>query len=82
MTGTEKQLIDILNNVCRKPGISPDEPLFSSGLLDSFSMLTFLNIVEERFRITVFDDSFDVMKFDSINKIFHFLNQSKNIIHE
>jgi len=82
MTSTEKQLIDILNNICKTPDISPDDPLFSTGLLDSFSMLTFLNLVEERFRITVFDDSFDVMKFDSLNKIFYFLNQSNNIINE
>jgi acyl carrier protein len=82
MTSTERQLIDILNNISRKPDISPDDPLFSSGLLDSFSMLTFLNLVEERFRITIFHDSFDVMDFNTIKMIASSLNKSHNIGNE
>lgn len=79
MTSTERHLIDILNNIFKKPDISPDDPLFSSGLLDSFTMLTFLNLVEERFRITIFNDSFDVMDFDTIKMIASSLNRSNNI---
>jgi acyl carrier protein len=48
---------------------TPDEPLFSSGLLDSFTLTDFVSGLEEEFGITVPDSDLSARKFDSIGKV-------------
>jgi acyl carrier protein len=53
----EKELLTFLRMELRLPRgrCRPDEPLFSSGLLDSFAMVALLAHAEERFGVSLLD---------------------------
>ncbi|MCK5237094.1 MAG: acyl carrier protein [Deltaproteobacteria bacterium] len=72
----EQQLLTLLKTISRDKDFSADTPLFSTGMLDSLSMLSFLNLVEETFNVTILDDSFDIANFDTVNMIENFLGKS------
>ena len=46
----------------------PDESLFSSGLLDSFSLPDFVSGLEQEFGVKVPDSDLSARKFDTIEK--------------
>ncbi|HEY4354147.1 MAG TPA: phosphopantetheine-binding protein [Acidobacteriaceae bacterium] len=46
----------------------PDESLFSSGLLDSFSLPDFVSGLEQEFNVKVPDSDLSARKFDTIEK--------------
>ena len=48
---------------------APDESLFSSGLLDSFSLPDFVSGLEQQFSISVPDSDLSARKFDTIEKV-------------
>jgi acyl carrier protein len=50
-------------------GVEPDQPLFSSGVIDSFGVLELIAFVEEAFHITIDPARHDLIEFDTINKI-------------
>ena len=69
MTAQDK-IIAILRQVADKPiDPSPDESLFESGLLDSFSLADVVAALEKEFTIRVPDSDLQPRKFDSITRI-------------
>lgn len=46
----------------------PDESLFSSGMLDSFSLPDFVSGLEQEFGVKVPDSDLSARKFDTIEK--------------
>lgn len=47
----------------------PDESLFSSGLLDSFTLPDFVSGLEQEFGVTVPDSDLSARKFDTVEKV-------------
>jgi len=49
--------------------ITPDTPLISGGIVDSFSMVSLKRFLENKYRISIPDDKATPEAFDSVNKI-------------
>jgi acyl carrier protein/D-alanine--poly(phosphoribitol) ligase subunit 2 len=49
--------------------IGPDSPLISSGIVDSFSMVSLKTFLERRYKISIPDARATPEAFDSVNKI-------------
>ncbi len=49
--------------------ISYDTPLISSGLVDSFSMVSLKRFLEMKYKISIPDEDASPEAFDSVNKI-------------
>ena len=54
--------------------ITYDTPLITSGLIDSFSMVSLLVFLENKFKIKIPPDKATPDSFDSINKIVALVN--------
>jgi acyl carrier protein len=64
------KITSILRQIAEKPiDPAPDESLFESGLLDSFSIQDLMNALETEFGISIPDNDRRPMKFDSIERI-------------
>ena len=46
-----------------------DDPLFSSGIVDSFGVLELIAFLEDTFHITIDTSHHELMEFDSVDKI-------------
>lgn len=46
-----------------------DDPLFSSGVVDSFGVLEIIAFLEDSFRITIDPAKHDLAEFDTVNKM-------------
>ena len=46
-----------------------DEPLFSSGIVDSFGVLELIAFLEDTFHISIDTAQHELMEFDSVNQI-------------
>jgi acyl carrier protein len=70
----QARILKVLREVTGKD-ISPaaDEPLFTSGLLDSFALTDFVGGLEEEFGVTVPDSDLSARKFDTIAKVESYL---------
>jgi len=55
--------------------ISYDTPLISSGYIDSFSMVSLLVFLENKFKIKIPPSKATPDAFDSVNKIVFLINQ-------
>jgi acyl carrier protein/D-alanine--poly(phosphoribitol) ligase subunit 2 len=55
--------------------ITHDTPLISSGLIDSFSMVSLLVFLERKFKIKIPPSKATPEAFDSVNKIVSLVNQ-------
>lgn len=66
-TLSEKIAIDILKQPGKK--IHPDEPLISSGLIDSFSLVDVAMMVEDVFGVRIDDTELNAESFDSIAEL-------------
>ena len=55
--------------------ITYDTPLISSGFVDSFSMVSLLVFIENKFKIKVPPNEATPDAFDSVNKIIDLVNQ-------
>jgi acyl carrier protein len=55
--------------------ITYDTPLISSGYVDSFSMVSLLVFLENKFKIKIPPDKATPEAFDSVNKIVALVNQ-------
>jgi len=65
-----ERIIDIVRRLARKPvECSPEESLFESGLLDSFTLPELVNTIESEFSIRIPDSDLTPRKFDSIIRI-------------
>jgi acyl carrier protein len=49
--------------------LGPDSPLISSGIVDSFSMVSLKTFLERKFKISIPDEKASPEAFDSVNKI-------------
>lgn len=70
----QARILKVLRAVTGKD-IDPaaDEPLFTSGLLDSFALTDFVGGLEEEFGVTVPDSDLSARKFDTIAKVESYL---------
>lgn len=58
---------DILKQPSR--AISPDEPLISSGLIDSFSLMDVALFVEDNFGVRIEDTELNADTFDNLTQL-------------
>ncbi|MDP2965670.1 MAG: acyl carrier protein [Pelolinea sp.] len=61
----------IASEILKQPEkvITPDEPLISSGLIDSFSLVDLALQVEELFGVRIEDFELNVDTFDNLNQL-------------
>jgi acyl carrier protein len=72
----QARILNIVRQVAAKPvNPSPDESLFESGLLDSFSLTDLVSALEAEFKISVPDSDLNPRKFDSIQRIQAYLEK-------
>jgi acyl carrier protein len=55
--------------------IRPDEPLISSGLIDSFSLMDLALFVEDRFGVRIEDTDLNAETFDSLAQLAGLIEQ-------
>jgi acyl carrier protein len=70
----QARIVKVLRQVAGKnldPGA--DDPLFTSGLLDSFALTDFVAGLEEEFGVTIPDSDLSARKFDTVNKVDSYL---------
>jgi acyl carrier protein len=53
----------------RGGALQNDDPLFSSGVIDSFGVLELIAFLEDTFRITIDTSRHDLGEFDSVDRI-------------
>ena len=64
------RILSILRGLATKPiDPAPDESLFESGLLDSFTLTDLVSALESEFAIRIPDSDLTPRKFDSIERI-------------
>jgi acyl carrier protein len=72
----QARILNIVRQVAGKPvDPSPEESLFESGLLDSFSLTDLVSALEAEFKISVPDSDLNPRKFDSIQRIQAYLEK-------
>jgi acyl carrier protein len=75
---TQTKIVDILRQIAGKPiDPAPEESLFESGLLDSFSLADLVCALEREFSVRIPDADLKPRKFDSVSRIESYL-QSRN----
>ena len=59
------------NEILQQPDrdIDPEEPLLSSGIIDSFSLIDIALFVEDTFHVHVDDTDLNASTFDSLNEL-------------
>lgn len=68
------KIVLIIQKLAEKPiDPGPDESLFESGLLDSFSLADMVAALEKEFAIRIPDSDLKPRKFDSIERIEQYL---------
>ena len=66
----QSRIIDIIRRVAGKPvEFAPDESLFESGLLDSFTLPDLVTALESAFSVCIPDSDLNPRKFDSVERI-------------
>ena len=64
------KILEILRQVAGKPiDPSPEESLFESGLLDSFTLTDLVSALEREFAIRIPDSDLTPRKFDTLERI-------------
>lgn len=58
--------------------VAEDQPLFSSGMLDSLAAVQILTQLETDFNIDLADEDFDINHIDSLSALEKFLSQRQN----
>ncbi len=61
----------IATKILKQPGrhIAPEEPLISSGLIDSFSLIDLALLVEDTFGARIQDTELNAQCFDNLNQL-------------
>jgi len=66
----QTKIVAIIQRVAGKPiQPAPDESLFESGLLDSFTLTDIVSALESEFAIRIPDSDLTPRKFDSVARI-------------
>jgi acyl carrier protein len=65
----------IANNILKDPNrsIQPDEPLLTSGLIDSFHLVDLAIFIQETFGVHIDDSEFNASSFDSLEELAAFI---------
>ena len=73
----EKVAAYIASEFLKQPDriISPDEPLLSSGLVDSFHLVDLSLFVENNFGVRIDDAELNASSFDSLNQLTAFIKR-------
>ena len=74
----KSEIETIVCSVINLEKLDYSEPLISSGLLDSFSILVLISKLEMKFDIKINLEGIDIAKLDTINLIFEFLIQNND----
>lgn len=53
----------------RGGALEPDDPLFSTGVIDSFGVLELIAFLEDAFQVTIDTGRHELSEFDSVNRI-------------
>jgi acyl carrier protein len=70
----QSKIVDIVRRIAGKPvNPAPEDSLFESGLLDSFTLTDLVTALETEFKIRVPDSDLTPRKFDSIERIQSYL---------
>ena len=64
----QKIVTQLVREICRKT-VRPDEPLLSSGLLDSVSIVDLLLGLEQRFQVQLGIEDLDADRLDTVDCI-------------
>jgi acyl carrier protein len=74
-----KQLKEyLLKNIIKgKKAIDDNEPLFSTGLIDSFGMLDLLFFIREEFRVNIEDYDIIDNNVNSLNDLIKIINEKR-----
>jgi acyl carrier protein len=82
MDDETKDLLEeyIAAKILRQPNrsIQPDEPLLTSGLVDSFSLVDLAVFVEENFGVRIEDYELNASTFDSLDELIAFIHSRQN----
>jgi len=66
----QSRIVDVIRRVAGKPvEFAPDESLFESGLLDSFTLPDLVTALESEFALRIPDSDLNPRKFDSVERI-------------
>ena len=66
----QSRIVEIVRQTAGKPiNPSPEESLFESGMLDSFSLTDMVTALEKEFKINIPDSDLTPRKFDSVSRI-------------
>lgn len=57
-----------------------DDPLFSSGIVDSFGVLELIAFLEDSFHITIDPATHELTEFDTINKIVALVERMRPLV--
>jgi acyl carrier protein len=70
----------VAKNILKKPDriIKPDEPLLSSGLIDSFSLIDMALLVEDNFGVRIDDSELNSSTFDSLNQLANIIQSRRS----
>jgi len=70
----------IAAQVLKQPNrkIAPDEPLISSGLIDSFSLMDLALFVEDTFGVRIEDTELNVNTFDNLTQLASLVESRKS----
>lgn len=70
----------IAAQVLKQPNrkITPDEPLISSGLIDSFSLMDLALFVEDTFGVRIEDTELNANTFDNLNQLAFLVESRKS----
>jgi acyl carrier protein len=69
----------IAERILKQPNrvIKPDEPLISSGLIDSFSLVDLAIIVEDEFGVRIDDSELNADTFDTLDALVKLIESRK-----
>lgn len=69
----------IAEKIIKQPNrvITPDEPIISSGLIDSFSLMDLALYVEDTFGVRIDDTELNANTFDSLNQLASLIQSRK-----
>lgn len=76
MTGQETKILDLVQQLSQAPATTPamDQPLFESGVLDSFGLPDLVAALEGEFGVKVPDSDLVPANFASIRAISRYLD--------
>jgi acyl carrier protein len=72
------KIVAIVRRIAAKPvNPAPDESLFESGMLDSFSLTDLVSALETEFSMRIPDADLTPRKFDSIDRIHAYIESHR-----